>query len=150
MRARIVSVVSLLLVLSLPVQAVGTLTQASAVGPGCNSSVGICRYTFAATSDVSGDVSGNAKDLGAGRLIQVRVVPDGGGTQPSDLFDLTITDPHGIDVLNGEGANASNALGKYFLGDPPVYLQGGNLVDFVIANLGNAKGVTITVWVERP
>src|SRR3972149_11704103 len=44
-----------------------------------------------------------------GLLERAAFIPDGGGTQPTDLYDVTITDPDSLDVLNGLGANLSNA-----------------------------------------
>ena len=42
-----------------------------------------------------------------GEIIRVVLQPDGGGTQPTDQYDVTIVDAYG-DVLNGGGANCSN------------------------------------------
>lgn len=159
MRTRF-SLVILVLVLSVwPLQAVGTVTRTEHLVIG-----NVERFTFTAVSDASGDVNDNAitvsatpsvvgsgaNTIGSGRLIQVTIDPDGGGTQPSDDFDFTVVDANGVDVLNGVGGDTDNTVGEYFLGDPPVFLSPGSTLDFVLANLGNAKGVTITVLVERP
>ena len=38
---------------------------------------------------------------------------DHGGTTPTNLYDLVITDEYGVDVLNGKGANIAVATDTY-------------------------------------
>jgi hypothetical protein len=104
-------------------------------------------YTLALLSTAGGAVSGNPQVLIPGRLVQVKVKPDTGGTQPTDLFDLTLLDADGVDLLGGSGANLSNAAAVILGSDPPIYVTGGT-VDPVLANAGNAKGVTVTLVVQ--
>lgn len=68
----------------------------------------IRRLTFDWLSDAAGAVSGLLSPDVSGKLMCVVFTPDGGGTQPTDLYDVTLVDEDGFDVLQGKGANLSN------------------------------------------
>lgn len=112
----------------------------------------IDKYSIAWVSDASGNVSANTFAVEAGEIVQVGYIPDGGGTQPSDLYDVTMTDAQSIDVLTGTGANLSNATSTVAVPVVSTYfrrtLQAGNLTP-TVANAGNAKGGTIVLLVRR-
>ena len=55
-----------------------------------------------AADDTTDDVGGYS-----GNLVEVRIIPDGGGTAPDDLYDVIVTDGDGYDLLNGLGMNMS-------------------------------------------
>lgn len=112
---------------------------------------GLTKYSIAWVCDAAGAVSGNTFSVKAGELVQVGYTPNGGGTQPTDLYDVTMTDPDGADALAGTGANLSNATASKVV---PVistyfrrYLAAGSYTP-VVANAGNAKGGTIDLWVR--
>jgi hypothetical protein len=63
----------------------------------------LIKTTIAWTSDASGNVNGLTFPMRRGFLRQVKFVPGSGGSAPTDLYDITITDPDGIDVLIGTG-----------------------------------------------
>lgn len=111
----------------------------------------LSKYSIAWVSDASGDVNGNAFACVAGELVQVRYTPDGGGTQPTDLYDATMTDAQGIDVLGGTGANLSNAASTHAVPAVSTYfrrtLEAGDLTP-VVAAAGNAKAGTIVLLVR--
>lgn len=74
------------------------------------SKVGVLtRYTIAWTCSAGGAVSGDSFNVKTGELVEARFTPGAGGVQPTDLYDLTMTDADGTDVLAGTGANLSNA-----------------------------------------
>ncbi len=117
------------------------------------------RDTFVKTTvtwvcDASGAVSGNSLSL-AGTLVKVSFKPDAGGTQPSDLYDMTIADEAGVDILGGQGANLSNATATSIC--PGVPMKDGvttsttpgiifGTITPSITNAGNAKGGTIIFY----
>ena len=105
------------------------------------------RYAFAWTSDAAGAVSGNAQILQPGRIIQVEYTPDGGGTQPTDLYDATLVYSNSLDLLQGSGANLSNTTTYGPVFQALYFHDATRTVDLVIANAGNAKGGTILIWV---
>lgn len=108
----------------------------------------ITRITMAWVSDASGAVNGTSIKPPAGWIESVRLTPDGGGTQPSDQYDLSLLDPRGVDVLFGAGADLSNAAAKVTRLDPP-YWQGGEALTLTITNAGNAKGGTVELVVRQ-
>lgn len=111
----------------------------------------LTKYSIAWVSDAAGAVSGNPFNVENGEIVQVRYTPDGGGTQPSDLYDVTMTDAQSIDVLGGTGANLGNAASTYHVPAVSTYfrrtLEAGALTP-VVANAGNAKGGTIVLLVR--
>lgn len=113
---------------------------------------GVTQYKVVWTSDAAGAVSGNAFGVTLGYILSVKFVPDSGGTQPTDLYDATLLDSDGIDVLNAQAANLSNATGRYFTFEPRFFFPGATglqTLDLVIANAGNAKGGIVYVWVQN-
>lgn len=115
---------------------------------------GYTRYSVAWLSSAGGAVTENSFDVKRGNLRQVKFFPNAGGTQPTDLYDLTLPDADGFDVLAGVGANLSNATAKVsvpLFGDgttsfQPFFHAGGPLTP-TIAAAGNAKRGTIVLIV---
>jgi len=109
----------------------------------------IYKYSCACVSDASGDVNATNVSVRGGQLVQVVMTPDSGGTQPSDLYDVTLTlAGGGTDLLGAGGANCSQTTQVVVGADNanlPTYVPAGN-VRPVIANAGNAKGVTIDLY----
>lgn len=127
--------------------AVGTLTvSTSAVG--YNQREIATRVTMAWTADASGAVSGHAFALRTGHLLAVEFTPGTGGTVPTDLYGVTLVDSRGIDLLHGHGADQSATVSTRYTFDPPLFHDLQYTVDLVIANAGNAKTGTVTVWVQ--
>ena len=65
-----------------------------------------CTLTFA-----SGSQSATTAHSYYGFVTQAYL--DHGGTAPTNLYDLVITDEYGVDVLNGKGANIASATDTY-------------------------------------
>lgn len=131
-----------------PIFAVGTVVVTTTQYAGLNAANRV-RYAIAWTSSGAGAVSANAFSTVRGKLLSVKFVPNTGATQPDNLYDATLVDADGIDLLNGAGANLSNALGSYVVFNPPIYLDGTSTLDLVIANAGAAKTGIVYVWVEQ-
>ncbi len=115
---------------------------------------GYTKVTIAWVSSAGGAVTENAVSLPRGHIHQVKFIPDGGGTQPTDLYDLTFVDAisGGVDFFTGIGANLSNAnrkIGVPQVGDGTtalqrVFVEAGSYYP-TIANAGNAKGGTVVL-----
>src|SRR5512139_2576632 len=121
---------------------------------------GVIKYSVAWLSDASGNVSANTFSMGSGTIVMVEFVPDSGGTQPTDLYDVTLTDAEGVNVLDDGtgsasiGANLSNTAASHRV----PFIGGGGTVTYVrtwvhsglftpvVAAAGNAKGGTINVY----
>lgn len=106
----------------------------------------IRRVNFDWLSDASGDATASMTYPVNGKLIRAVFVPDGGGTAPSDQYDVAITDGSSIDILAGQAGNLSNVntivLVDNFL---PV---AGNVLNLAVSNGGNAKGGNVYLWFE--
>lgn len=112
----------------------------------------IRHLTFDWQSDAAGAVSGLLSDAVSGELLRVVFKPDGGGTQPTDLYDVTLLDEDGFDVLQGKGANLSNVtatnvtplVGDGATTNQRVALDG--VLELRVAAAGNAKGGIVTIY----
>lgn len=133
---------------AVPTRAAGTVTVTTADVGG-----GITRYTIAWVSTAGGAVSGNAFSVNRGEILQVKFVPDSGGTQPTDLYDVTLVDAASVDYLAGVGANLSNSTST--ITAPKVnssfrpFVDGTATLDLVVAAAGSAKGGTVVLWIGR-
>lgn len=111
----------------------------------------LTRYDIDWLSDASGDVTENTFAVKSGELVEVRFTPDGGGTQPSDAYDVTITDADGTDILAGTGADLSNAAASAVVPVISTYfrrhLTAGVLTP-TVDNAGAAKGGNIVLLVR--
>lgn len=105
----------------------------------------VTRFQFNWTSDASGNFEKTITDPPAffGRIIQLETKPGAGGDQPTDLYDITITNAMGADILGGEGANRSNASAQIAFLTHPVMVAGP--LTFKVANAGSAKKGTIAI-----
>ena len=66
-----------------------------------------CTLTFA-----SGSQSATTTHSYYGYVVQCLLDHDG-DTQPTNLWDLVVTDENGVDVINGKGANIAVATDTY-------------------------------------
>lgn len=127
--------------------AVGTTTvTVAAIGNG-----DVVKYTIAWVSDASGNVTANTAAMDAVRLgyiHQVKYVPDAAGTQPTDLYDVTLVDANAVDLLAGGGANLSNATSTQVMINPAPFYDHTGTLEFKVANGGNAKGGTFIMWLS--
>ncbi|MBW2148124.1 MAG: hypothetical protein JRG73_11205 [Deltaproteobacteria bacterium] len=105
----------------------------------------VTRFQFDWTSDASGDFEKTITDPSAffGKVIQLETKPGAGGDQPLDLYDVTITNAVGADILGGEGADRSNTSAQIAFLTHPVLVAGP--LTFKVANAGNAKKGTIAI-----
>ena len=83
-----------------------------------------------------------------GVLERAVFIPDGGGTQPTDLYDVTITDPDGVDVLAALGANLSNAATVVKKHSDGLTAVAGQLLTLNVTNAGNAKGGVVILYLR--
>jgi len=111
--------------------------------------------SLAWTSDASGDVSGDLTVRIRGVILGVEFVPGAAGVQPTDLYDVTIEDENGVDVLAGQGANLSNATATVVC--PGVPFTDGTTtsivpravcdqLELIVDNAGNAKSGVVVVY----
>jgi len=135
-------------VAAVPLYAAGTATVTTS-----DLGAGITQYSIAWVSDASGAVSGNTIAIKRGVILGVKFKPDGRGTQPTDLYDMTFEDADNVDLLLGGGANLSNANAtrkKPALNtSDELFFEGCTTCELVVSNAGNAKGGTVILLVGR-
>jgi hypothetical protein len=92
---------------------------------------------FAWTSSAAGAATEVSPQMG-GLLYRVVTVPGTGGSVPTTLYDITITDAHGLDVLAGAGVNRSATAAELVVLPviPTVY---GGVLTVNVTNAGDTK-----------
>jgi hypothetical protein len=91
-------------------------------------------------SATGGAVSSATTNRYTGQLLEVVFDPDAAGTQPTDAYDVTILDGDGVDVLNGNGANLSNAANVMKVQSDGLGCVESSTLTLTIANAGDEKG----------
>ena len=100
----------------------------------------IKRLKFTWVSSAGGAADATTAVPFDGDIICATFVPDGGGTQPTNLYDVTLLDADSVDVLNGLGANLSNAATVNKLKSDGLLAVAGQTLTLSVTNAGNAKG----------
>lgn len=107
---------------------------------------GIHKVALAVVSDTDGTADATTTYAYSGEVVRFVAAPDGGGTQPTDNFDMVLNDEDGYDILAGNGANLSNAAAT------TVATGLGAIANDKIAisasNMGSAKGATFYVYIR--
>ena len=122
---------------------------------------GLDLYTITLVSDDSGDAE-EASDIAnaQGEIVKVTTDPSDGSTSPTTLWDLTILDASGYDILEGLGADRSASASETFVPrfwdttttetrkSSPVYQLGA--LTPVGDNMGSTRTATVYLLVKRP
>jgi hypothetical protein len=143
-RFAFVACAAVLLCLQASVQAIGTVTVTTTT----LSDIRAVKYSLAWVSDAAGAVSANPQTFRPGALIQIKFIPDGGGTAPTALYDVTLVDANGIDYLGGTGANLSATVSTQTRVAAPLIYDATGTLDLVVANAGISKGGTVQLWIQ--
>lgn len=111
-------------------------------------SEGISKIVFDWLSDdATGAVSGITNKGYSGFLVRAAFDPDAAATQPTDQYDVTVTDEDGLDVLNGLGANLSNAANVQKAQSDGLLPVARSQLTLNVTNAGNAKGGLVYLWI---
>jgi hypothetical protein len=97
-----------------------------------------CLFTW--TSSAGGAADATSTESYTGEVVRAVHVPDAGGTQPTDLFDVVVTDSDGADVLGGTGANLSNAATTNKVAANGLGAVVNSTLTLAVTNAGSAKG----------
>lgn len=103
--------------------------------------------TWTFTTDGSGDVTEETTATINGQISRIVTNPDNTDT-PTTLWDLTLKDEDGVDVLGGVGADrdaADSGTSEQAAPCPPCPAVQSKLT-FTVANGGNAKNGVVTVY----
>src|SRR5512141_2619727 len=83
-----------------------------------------------------------------GLLERAVFIPDAAATQPTDNYDITITDPDGNDVLASLGANLSNSATVVKTHANGLTAVSGQVLTLNVTNAGNAKGGAVILYLR--
>jgi hypothetical protein len=113
---------------------------------------GYTKVSIAWTSTAGGAVSANPFTPRRGHLMQVQFIPGGGGTQPTNAYDITLVDATSVDWLNigglsSVGTDLSNATSTIKSWNPQPWVDGTMTLDLVVANAGASKTGTVVIWI---
>ena len=108
----------------------------------------IRKVTFTWVASAGGAADGVTTYASDGDLLAVYQVPDGGGTQPTNLYDVVVTDGDSIDVLNALGANLSNAANTIKRTADGLLPVASSLLTIAVTNAGNAKGGKTILYIR--
>lgn len=81
----------------------------------------------------------------AGQAVSLVTIPAGGGSAPTTLYDITITDANGYDVMQGAGANRSSSATETAV--PAAFSVAFGTLTLNVSNAGNAKSGTAILYV---
>jgi hypothetical protein len=105
------------------------------------------KVKFAWTSAVGGAADGTTTYSYSGKIELLTTVPSGGGTAPSDNYDVTVVDSDGINVLAGAGADRDVANTEQVLGTSLGAVASSTLTIHV-TNAGDAKQGTVYLYIR--
>lgn len=105
------------------------------------------KITWAWTSDASGNADKITTVAFDGVLQMLVTVPSGGGTAPTDLYDVTVTDGDSVDVLLGAGANRA-AASTQAVAASSLGVVAGDKLTLNVSNSGNAKQGTVHLYIR--
>lgn len=106
------------------------------------------KITFDWTTTSDGAASATTDHYYTGEILGVAQIPDSGGTQPTNLYDVTVSDGDGVDVLFGLGANLSNAATTYKSHADGLCAVVESKLSLAVANAGNAKGGQTVLFIR--
>lgn len=116
----------------------------------------LVEHTFEWLSDASGNATLPSWLAVSGQIERVVFIPSS-SVAPTSLYDVTLTDEDGVDVLAGQGANLSATLKSSV--KPGIPLKDGTTTSTVptvvdgiltlnVSNAGDSKGGTVLVYVR--
>ena len=105
--------------------------------------------TWVSGASAPGNVSGITIALDPCTVKQIEIYPDGGATQPDALYDFTLLNSMGLDLLAGRGADLSNAAGTILAQTDRLFIFPGGTLAPTIAAAGNSKGGRIRIYVVK-
>lgn len=108
----------------------------------------IKKVVFDWTSSAGGAADATTEQFHTGRIIYAAQLPDSGGDQPTDQYDVTVVDADGVDVLKGLGANLSNAAGTYKADSDGLGAVVESQLTLAVTNAGNAKGGKVILFIQ--
>ena len=100
----------------------------------------IHKVKFVWLSSAGGAADKTTDGYYTGEIVRAVQIPDGGGTQPTDLYDCAVNDSDGADALYALGANLSNAAATLKAEKDGLGAVANTKLTLAVTNAGNAKG----------
>ena len=105
----------------------------------------VSEIVFSWLADSSGDGTATATTFYySGELVKVVCIP--GGTTPSDLYDITLTDADSIDLLAGQGTDCPNGNSLVITGGFIPVTE--STISLTVANAGNVKNGSVQIYIR--
>ena len=108
----------------------------------------ISKVKFTWTSSAGGAADATTTGYYTGSIIRVVQIPDGGGTQPTNAYDIVVNDNDSADVLIGLGANLSNAANTDKVAADKLGVVANSQLTLAVTNAGNAKGGKTILYIQ--
>lgn len=102
---------------------------------------------FVWISSAGGAADGTTTYPYDGKLIGLTTIPAGGGSAPTDNYDVAITNASGFDVLLGAGANRDTANTEY-VADASLGATPPSVLTLAVTNAGDTKGGTVVLYIR--
>ena len=102
------------------------------------------KVKFAFTASAGGAADKTTEKGYTGKIEQVTIIP--GGTTPTALWDVVITDGDSVDILHGNGMNLS-ATDTTVLTEGATGTVANDFLTLAVTNAGNAATGTVIVYV---
>lgn len=106
------------------------------------------KMSFEWTTDAAGDADYTTGTIAAGKVVALVHAPGTGGAQPTDLYDVTLLDSDGVDVLNAHGENVSNAAPTMYVEADQMGIVVADTLTLNVVNGGNAKSGKTVVYLK--
>jgi len=106
------------------------------------------KIVFSWTSAADGTASETTEKPYSGEILGLATVPDTGDDQPSDQYDITITDEDDLDVLAGQGANRSNASTEYVTARETLGCVANDTLTINVSGAGDTKSGTAYLFIR--
>lgn len=98
-------------------------------------------------SGADGAATGASTRRYTGEVLRLVVMPGAAENQPSDDFDIVVTDMDGIDVLYGHGADLDNAAPSSVVAQMGCILN--DFLTVTAANMGDSKRATVILYIKQ-
>lgn len=102
------------------------------------------KWTWTSTAGGAADLISAASY--AGQVVALVTIPAGGGSAPTDNYDITITDAETYDVMQGAGQNRDTANTE--TAAPTAYSAAFGPLTLNVTNAGATKGGVAILYIQ--
>lgn len=106
------------------------------------------KITFAWVSDAAGAADKASVESYSGEVLRAVQIPDSGGTQPTNLYDVTVEDDDGADILIGLGVDLVNGANTDKVAKDGLGVVAQAKLTLKVTNAGNAKGGKTILYIR--